>query len=113
MSIREFFEDDDDTFPLSFVELNGEHSISESIRKALIWASIQTFLANDKSLELVDTDDFSDAEKKLSQHVVFHGPFDDLEEAVKEVKARVGVLVAPRHEWTAEKQFVHVAVLAN
>jgi hypothetical protein len=111
-NIEAFFEEDENSYPLSFVEVIGDHAITDSIRQAVIWASID-FFVRDSSRELIDEVDFSDNIKKLSKSIIFHGPYTDIEIAMEDSKLRVGVIVAPKNLWTKEDKFVYVAVLAN
>lgn len=112
-NIQNFFEDDDERFPLSFMEVVGDHAITDSIRRAIIWASIKKFAMDEESMSLIDTEDFTQDVQRLANSINFHGPFGDLELAVEESKERVGVLVAPKRLWSEDHQFVYIAVLAN
>ncbi|NBU69874.1 MAG: hypothetical protein EBS53_00200 [Bacteroidetes bacterium] len=102
----------DDEFPLQFAEVIGDHALTDSMRKAIIWASIQRFL-DETEQNTIDTEEFSQTEITMSKYVQFHGPFNDVDEAFEESKKRIGVLVAPRHMWTGDDEFVFLAVLAN
>lgn len=114
MSISDYFEDDDQDFPLSFVESTGDHALTETIRKAVVWSSLRKFAADHEDvLALIDPQDFTDDEKRLALFITFHGPYDSLERAMDESRNRVGIIVAPRHLWDDKSQFVFVAVLAN
>lgn len=113
MSISDYFADDEEDFPLAFMEVVGENVLPSTVKNAIIWASIQKFLVREGGdIALIDSTEFSAADKKLSKHVVFHGPFMDVELAIESSKDRVGLVVAPRLQWKPE-QFVFVAVLAN
>ena len=105
--------DDEDEFPLQFHEALGEHTISEDVRSAIVWASIQKFLLDTEMMEEVDVLKITDKQKQLSKSVVFHGPFDDFDIAVTLSQQRQGVVVAPTHLWTEEEQPVWLACLSN
>jgi hypothetical protein len=113
MSISDYFADDEEDFPLAFMEVVGENVLPSTVKNAIIWASIQKFIAQEGGdLDLIDVAEFSVTEKKLSKHVVFHGPFIDVELAIESSKDRIGLVVAPRLQWKPDK-FVFVAVLSN
>ena len=113
MSISDYFADDEEDFPLAFMEVVGENVLPITVKNSIIWASIQRFIAQEnEDLSLIDVAEFSSADKKLSKHVVFHGPFVNIEEAIEASKDRVGLVVAPRLQWK-QSEFVFVAVLAN
>lgn len=114
MSISDYFEDDDQDFPLSFVEATGDHALTETIRKAVVWSSLRKFAQDDEDiLSLIDSEDFTDDEKRLALFITFHGPYESLDKAMDESRTRTGIIVAPRHLWDDHSQFVFVAVLAN
>jgi len=104
-----FDDDEDDDLPLYLHEELGDHTLNDDIRKALVWASIHKFLTG----TLVNEDEFEEKHKVLAKSVVFHGPFDDFDEAVKESQQRKGIVVAPKYQWTEEEQPVWLACLAN
>lgn len=107
-------EDDEDEFPLSFMEVTGDHAITDPVRKAIVWASIKRFLDEDVTHDDIESSDFSDTEKLLSKYVYFHGPYTDIDVALESGKQRKGIIVAPRHKWSNEEsEFVFVAVLAS
>lgn len=113
MSISDYFADDDEDFPLGFIDALGEHALPDNVKHALMWASINRFMLEENvDASLVESSEFSTADKKLAKHVVFHGPFTDIEEAVNYSKDRVGIVVAPKIQWKPDA-FVFVAVLAN
>ena len=103
----------DEDFPLQFHEALGEHAISDDVRKAIVLAAIQLFLVKTDYMDAIDLDSFSEKHRALSRSVVFHGPLDDFADAVKQSQRRQGVVVAPSHTWTEEKQPVWIACLSN
>lgn len=110
------FDDDDEEeneFPLQFHETLGEHTLSDDIRNAIMWAAIQKFLVDSDNLDLIDQDAFSDKDRTLAKAVMFHGPFNDFEEAVKLAQHKQGVVVAPEATWTEDSQPVWIACLSN
>jgi hypothetical protein len=106
-------DDDDDNFPLQFHEALGEHTLSEDVRFAIVWAAIQKFLVDSEFFGDINVSKITDKQKQLSKSVVFHGPINDFDAAVTVSQRRQGVLVAPRHLWTEEEQPVWLACLAN
>lgn len=110
-------EEEEDDFPISFIETVGDHAITDGIRRAIVWASIQKFLSKDKdkdAFDLVDIEDFTESERSLSKHISFHGPFTNIADAVEDSKRRRGIIVAPRNHWSEDNdEFVFIAVLTN
>jgi hypothetical protein len=105
--------DENDDFPIQFHEALGEHTLTDDIRSAIIWAAISKFLVGTDYMSDVDNAEFSDKDKQLSKSVVFHGPFSNMEKAVESSQRRGGVVIAPTHQWDEEDQPVWVACLAN
>lgn len=106
-------DDDDDDFPLRFYEDLGEHTISDDIRKAFVWASITKFILDTQFIEDIDVEEYESRHRNLAKSVVFHGPFEDFDEAMEMSRQRRGVVVSPRHTWTEQSQPSWVACLAN
>ena len=106
-------DNDESDFPLQFHEALGDHTMSDDVRKAIVWAAIQKFLVGTDKMDVIDEAAFTDKNKALSKSVMFHGPLDDFEKAVAESQRRQGVVVAPQHIWTEESQPVWIACLAN
>lgn len=105
--------EENDDFPLQFHEALGEHTLTDGIRNAIIWAAISKFLSDHEVMNELDLEDFTDKDKELAKSVVFHGPFEDMQAAVIESQHRRGVVIAPRNLWTNENQPVWIACLAN
>jgi len=108
-TIREFFEDDLEGPPsILFAECIGEHTITDVIRQAIIYASSVEFSGP------IDLAEFTEEDKALAVSILFYGPFDDIEEAIEDSILRSGVIVAPSHLWAPDAEdFVYIAVLAN
>lgn len=105
----------DDTEPLSFVEVTGDHAFTETVRGAIVYAAINKFMKDHQDLwDAVDFTTFTEEEKKLSKHITFHGPITDVEQAMDQAKLRKGILVLPRFLWSEEEDdFAYLAILAN
>lgn len=106
-------DDDESDFPLQFHEALGDHTLSDDVRKAIVWAAIQKFVVNTNKMDMIDLDEFSDKNKALAKSVMFHGPLDDYDQAVAESQRKQGVVVAPQLEWTEDSHPFWIACLAN
>lgn len=107
-------DDEEDDFPLLFHEALGDHTLSEDIRGAVVWAAIQRFLSEDEDLlDEVEEEAITDKQKLLAKAIVFRGPLMDFKRAVELAYRRQAVVVAPRHLWTDDSQPVWLAYLAN
>lgn len=107
-------EDDDEEMisPLRFKEVLGEHTLSGEVRMALIWASVVRFLTEEEREE-IPPEDFTERERQLAKSTVFHGPFEDFEEAKRESLRRRGVVVAYLPSWSEERQPCWLVCLAH
>lgn len=99
--------------PLVFNEELGEHTLSMPIRKALVWASLQRFVAGLPAYTNVDEEDFTQAERSLAKAVVFHGPFADYDKAMEQAKTLKAIVATPICVWTDEDKPHYVVSLSN
>lgn len=99
--------------PLIFNEELGEHTLSMPIRKALVWASLQRFVAGSPAYTDIDEAEFDKAERSLAKAAVFHGPFTDYDKAMEEAKSLKAIVVTPICIWTDGDKPHYVVSLSN
>jgi hypothetical protein len=109
--------DEDDSFPIDFHDALGDNAMNTCMKEAIVYATLVKFSKgtdlefDPQVLESIKLIDF--ASKKLSKAVVFHGPFEEFEETIKDAVKRGGVVIAPKHLWTDEKQEIWIACISN
>jgi len=103
-------DEDEATQPITFMEGLGDHGLPDNVRRAIVLAALRRFIPDD---DVIEEEDFSDADNKLAKSVMFHGPFTDLVETLKESVRLRAVVVSPTCTWTDDSQPHYIASLSN
>lgn len=103
--------------PIAFIEVTGEHDISERLRGAIVYAAIEKFLTSPEYDDLradIDFSVFTEEEKELAKAVVLRGPMTDENILTTSAKLHKGIIVVPTFLWVEdETPFAYVAVLTH
>jgi len=102
--------DDDEVVPLDFNEELGDYSLPDNVRRALVLACLRRFITDP---DLFDPDDFNEADNKLANAVMFHGPYDDFQIAMEKAVRMRAIVVTPHCVWTEESKPHYIVSLSN
>lgn len=97
-------------YSITLINALGDHDLPPQVHKAMVYASAERFCKLDDDECTVLGYSIEQSHRDLARHIIFHGPFEDMDEAMESAKMYRALIVVPDND---RKNRAWVASLSN